>query len=127
MSKIEDEDGVDAPFERNMKRAMKEDAIMKPQPVPWPPTHDQLLDEDGLKRVHREDDASWRHGSYRTEVYLRESDNTHWSTTYRLSTDGETNELLGGTATIVQVEPYQKTITAYRQVSEPKEAPDAQA
>lgn len=80
------------------------------------PTCEDLFEQDGFKDVHREADTSWRHGAYISEVFLRESDNTYWMANYRLSTDGETNELREGTAEIVQVEPFEKTITDYREV-----------
>lgn len=57
------------------------------------PTCEDLYNEDGYKSVYREADDSWRHGSYVTEVFERESDNTFWLVKYRLSTDGETHEL----------------------------------
>jgi hypothetical protein len=80
------------------------------------PTCEQLLDEDGVKRMSCEDDGSWRHGVYRTEVYLREVDGTYWRAGYRVSTDGETHELRDGGARIVQVQPVEKTVTVYEPV-----------
>ena len=77
------------------------------------PTCEQIFDEEGLKRVHNESDSSWRHGSYEYSVYHRESDNTYWGVSYRLSSDGETNELRDGDAEISQVEPKQVTVTQY--------------
>jgi hypothetical protein len=65
---------------------------------PTPPTCDQLLDDDGCKEVHREDDASWRHGVYRFTVHHRASDDTYWGASYCVSTDGETHELREGMA-----------------------------
>jgi hypothetical protein len=75
------------------------------------PTHNEMNSE--LESVHRETDDSWRHGSYVYEVFKRESDNTFWSASYRLSTDGETNELREGVCPIVQVTPTKKTVTDY--------------
>lgn len=80
------------------------------------PTCEQLCEEDGFERVHREADPSWRHGSYVTDVYRRTKDNTYWQASYCLSGDGETNELREGLADILQVVPVQKTITAYEPV-----------
>ncbi len=71
--------------------------------------------------MFRQADDSWRHGSYVTEVFRRESDSTFWKATYRLSTDGETNELREGLARIDQVEPYTVQVTKYRPIG----APDA--
>lgn len=77
------------------------------------PTCEELFDDELGDPVFREDDASWRHGSYRTEVYSRPSDGTYWCAKYRVSSDGETNELREGLAQIVQVWPTQVTITKY--------------
>lgn len=59
--------------------------------------------------IKREDDGSWRHGVYRTDVYRRETDNTYWQVFYRVSMDGETNELREGYASIDQVVPREIT------------------
>ena len=77
------------------------------------PSCEDLLEEDGYEEVLRESDASWRHGTYEHRVYKRLSDETFWAADYRLSTDGETNELREGSATIYQVEPKQVTVTSY--------------
>jgi hypothetical protein len=77
------------------------------------PTCEELLEEDGLDMVHRESDASWRHGTYEYRVYHRVADDTYWSAAFRLSTDGETNELREGTAEINQVVPQQEMVTTY--------------
>ena len=58
-------------------------------------------------------DDSWRHGSYVDEVFHRASDDTYWMASYRLSTDGETNELHEGDAEIRQVVPQEKTVVTY--------------
>jgi hypothetical protein len=86
------------------------------------PTAEQLLDEDGLKSVHREADDSWRHGCYISEVFHRNSDNTYWMVNYRLSHDGETNGLRDGDYSLDQVEPFEKTVTDYRKVEAEKPA-----
>ena len=73
------------------------------------PTHEELMDYgDEFKSVSREADDSWRHGSYITQVFNRKSDDTYWMVCYRLSTDGETNDLADETCAITQVNP--KTI-----------------
>lgn len=77
------------------------------------PTHEQLLDEDGLKSVHREADDSWRHGSYIWQVFHREADDTYWGTSYELSNDGESHGLREGTANISQVTPKETITTTY--------------
>jgi hypothetical protein len=81
------------------------------------PTCEQLINEDRLKSVLRIADDSWRHGAYITQVFYRESDGTYWQAKYRLSTDGETDELAEGLAFIIQVEPYEVKTTAYRPVA----------
>jgi hypothetical protein len=82
------------------------------------PICEELFNKELGDPVHKEDDASWRHGSYRTEVYHRVLDNTYWQASYRVSTDGETHELREGIAEIVQVWPYEKTVTEYRTPNE---------
>jgi hypothetical protein len=83
------------------------------------PTCEDLY-EDTLtyKTVSRTTDDSWRHGSYVTQIYHRGSDNTYWEATYRLSSDGETNELREGFADITQVEPFETTVIRYRPIVE---------
>ncbi len=76
-----------------------------------PPTCEELQE---MTCVSREADDSWRHGSYVTQVFRRDSDETYWQAKYRLSSDGETNELREGLATIVQVEPVVVQTVAYR-------------
>lgn len=80
-----------------------------------PPTCSDLFNEL-LPLVDTKDDMSWRHGSRRTEVFHRESDNTFWSAYYCVSTDGETNELREGMAEISRVVPKQVTTTIYEAV-----------
>ncbi len=77
------------------------------------PTCDQLLEEEGVTLVERVDDATWRHGCYRTDIYHRPDDDTYWRASYRVSTDGETNELREGSADIVRVWPVVKPTTIY--------------
>lgn len=77
------------------------------------PTCDELCEEVGFEKVDRETDDSWRHGVRVTEVYKRESDGTFWQVKYRLSTDGECNELREGIAKIAQVIPTEVVITKY--------------
>jgi hypothetical protein len=57
------------------------------------PTLDQIWEEELGDPVFSESDPSWRHGETRTEVYKRESDATFWMVHYRVSGDGEYNEL----------------------------------
>jgi len=75
------------------------------------PTHEELCDV--LESVHREADDSWRHGSIVHQVFKRPEDNTYWAATYRLSSDGETNELRDEDCDIVQVKPIEKTVVDY--------------
>lgn len=80
------------------------------------PTCQDIANEEGFKCVDEKLDT-WRHGTHRVEVHLRESDQTYWSVGYRVSSDGETNELRDGYATIFQVEPYDVTVKHYRAVA----------
>lgn len=80
------------------------------------PTNEEICNCDLGDPVFVNDNASWRHGSYRTEVYHRKSDGTYWQAKYRVSTDGETNELREGLATIVRVYPHQVMSTVYKTV-----------
>ena len=78
-----------------------------------PMTCQQICDGE-LEPVSSHADPSWRHGCRMTNVYHRESDNTYWEARFRLSTDGECNELREGIANISQVEPFQEMATKYR-------------
>lgn len=60
-------------------------------------------------------DPSWRHGTYETAIFKRKADGTFWQASYRSSTDGETNELRDGSATIVRVYPKEVTTTIYEE------------
>ena len=80
------------------------------------PTHEDLFEEVGFEQLDREDDASWRHGSYVKEWFRRIEDESFWLAEYLESTDGETNELREGGAVISQVEPYEVTLTKYRKI-----------
>ena len=77
------------------------------------PTQEQLVEEDGLEIVSRVSDASWRHGTYETQVFHRKTDDTFWEVTFRLSTDGETNELTDGGYYIKQVHPQERVVVVY--------------
>ena len=76
------------------------------------PTCQQLYEDDEFRLVH-DVRGSWRHGYFVTAVYLRESDNTYWKARYRLSTDGETNELASRTAEISRCWPFEKMVVDY--------------
>jgi hypothetical protein len=76
------------------------------------PTCEQLSNEE-LPLADRKVDDSWRHGVRVTAVYRRDEDGTFWQASYRLSTDGETNELSEGLAKIVQVFPREINVTIY--------------
>jgi len=79
------------------------------------PTCEQLIDDE-LETVHRESADSWRHGCYIAQVFYRETDDTYWRAIYRLSNDGETNELCEGDAEICQVKPVKTSVTTYQPV-----------
>lgn len=81
------------------------------------PTAEQLLEEDGFDVISQDSIDRWRHGTLERSIYKRESDGTYWRATYRVSTDGETNELREGLAKIVQVEPQEVTVIEYRPVA----------
>lgn len=83
------------------------------------PTCAQLYGEDGdatqgYVLVHTVNDPSWRHGLRVTGTYLRQSDSTYWSAHYRLSTNGETNELAEGLADIYEVEPFKVEVIKFK-------------
>lgn len=81
-----------------------------------PPTCEQLSKGTGFVQLQRSVDDSWRHGVRVSAVYRRESDGTFWRAQYNVSTDAETHGLRDDEATIVQVEPFQRTITDYQLV-----------
>ena len=83
------------------------------------PTCEELCEEIGFTEVDRESDNGWRHGTYETAVYKRESDGTFWQASYQRQTDGEYNGLRDGDAEITQVEPFEETVTSYRPVNNP--------
>jgi len=69
-----------------------------------------------LKEIQSGPIDTWRHGSEMETVYHREADNTYWRAIYRVSTDGETNELKEGNADIHQVKPRQITVIQYVEI-----------
>ena len=75
------------------------------------PTCNELCEQDPIKQ---ESDPSWRHGTYETWVFRRDEDNTYWRASFRLSGDGETNELREGLAVISQVYPHTVQTTVYK-------------
>ncbi len=76
------------------------------------PTCDEICNEL-LTEISSEAQTGWRHGVDKYNVYHRESDNTYWGVSFRLSTDGETNELREGTAQISRVYPRTVIKTDY--------------
>lgn len=83
-----------------------------------PPTCEDIFNEELGDPVNTEN-GSWRHGMLRTEVYHRDDDNTYWQAVYRVSSDGETNELREGYAQITRVYPHSVITTVYK--SKPQE------
>lgn len=73
------------------------------------PTCEDLMD---LDPVYRESDPGWRHGTYEFQVF--EWGNTFWAASFRLSVDGETNELREGYADLFEVEPEEITVVRYK-------------
>jgi hypothetical protein len=84
-----------------------------------PPVSTELLeasfDDDGenFNQVFYEADNSWRHGCYITAVFERLSDHTFWEVFYRVSTDGETNELRDEILPVKRVYPKEITSIIY--------------
>lgn len=76
------------------------------------PTHEELSSEK-LTCVSNRILDDWRHGVVRSAVFYRASDGTYWKVIYRVSTDGETNELADGTAGIFKVRPVSVVVTEY--------------
>ena len=88
------------------------------------PTCKELFNEE-LKLVTESVVSQWRHGTVQQAVYYRESDNTYWQAEYRVTPDGETNELREGYANIKQVKPVEKVVTVYEYCNDKKiEVPD---
>ena len=77
------------------------------------PTCEEILEEVGFEEIHSEIVDKWRWGTVMFEVFRRESDETLWGVDYRVSTDGETNELREGIAEIYEVKQVTRTITSY--------------
>ncbi len=74
-----------------------------------PPTASQITEEDeGLEVLKQEPIDTWRWGTVQEIIVKRLSDQTFWAATYRVSSDGETNELREGNARIVQVWPKER-------------------
>lgn len=87
--------------------------------TPEKPTCRQIFDEELGCHIFEKVESGWRHGVTVTRVYRRESDSTFWEVNYRNSTDGETNELRDGEASIIQVEPFEEHIVSYRAIKQP--------
>ena len=74
------------------------------------PTCEELWEGYGFEEIETNVMGTWRHGVMREDIFLRESDQTYWLADYRVSTDGETNELREGGADIYKVIPATKTV-----------------
>lgn len=94
-----------------------EEPTPEPVKVETPPTHEELCEsgygKSVLKSVSRVVDNGWRHGCDITQVWHRSTDNTYWSASYRISTDGEINELRKGECGIVRVFPKRVETVVY--------------
>lgn len=75
------------------------------------PTCEQLFNEE-LESVQTINNT-WRHGYHRIETFHRKEDDTYWQAGYRVSADGETNELREGFATILKVKPVKVETISY--------------
>ncbi len=69
------------------------------------PTNENIWNEE-LTQV-LEFSRPWRHGELVADVYKREEDSTYWRVEFCRSSDGETNELREGNATITRVRPVE--------------------
>ena len=86
------------------------------------PTKEELLDgiytdDNGIKSVHRTSTDDWRHGCSVCQVFHRVADDTYWSASYRVSTDGETHGLRDGDYDLARVHPVEKTVMSYEPVT----------
>jgi len=79
------------------------------------PTCEQIINEELGEPIQTKNDP-WRHGVTTTEVYHRKEDDTFWQVLYCVSSDGETNDLREGYATIMQVWPYEVMVTKYKTI-----------
>lgn len=77
---------------------------------------DAIYSSKFFEQVDRKVDDNRRHGCYVAEVYKRLSDETFWRVTYCRSTDGETNGLRDGDATICRVVPKTVSVTRYETI-----------
>ena len=93
------------------------------------PINEELEDAHSLNKdypdrdyilVEKEADPSWRHGCYMSSTWKRKSDNTFWFSSYRVSTDDETNELRDGECDIIRVYPVTKTVQVTEYVTKEK-------
>ena len=79
------------------------------------PTHEELREssweDNGFKAVLRTTDDSWRHGVRVHQVFCRKADMTYWAVDYRLSTDGECDELAEGECKIEQAWAHDEVVT----------------
>lgn len=78
------------------------------------PTSEDLLYGAGFTTVSKIDEAGWRHGVDRKQVWRRDADGTFWASAFKVSTDGETHELRDGEAPIYQVWPHEVKTVVYR-------------
>ncbi len=93
------------------------------------PTAEEMLDEIGLKEVHRDTTSGWRHGTDEYVVWHREADDTYWSACFRVSTDGEFHGLRAEYGdkpdyTSSRVIPVEKTVIRYDSVDNDYVAPE---
>ena len=73
-----------------------------------PPTYDELWEE--CDEIEETTIGHWRHGRIMKTVWQRPSDETYWLAKYRVSTDGESNDLRDGLREPIQVMPEMVTI-----------------
>ena len=80
-----------------------------------PPTCEQIFNEDeDLEVVSEETVGNWRWGHVEECILHRKSDDSFWSCSYRVGSQGETHDLRDGDADIGQVEPTIVVTTKYR-------------
>lgn len=76
-----------------------------------PPTLDEIWNEEHPE-IDRDLVSKTRWGTIESRIVRRESDNTYWKAGWEVTSDGWQRD----TATVVRVEPYEVTVTQYREL-----------
>lgn len=80
-----------------------------------PPTQLELIEENGLVEIESHC-SEWRHGTNRTIIYHRQSDDTCWRLTYQHQLNGDYNGLRDGDYRVVQVYPVKYESIRYEEI-----------